>query len=112
METNGARKGYARWQKAVLIGCMLVALLGTLGVIGGMVKVSGTISDYGGNVGAPVFLAFFMMLFSVWLFAGSGALLVYIARMSSEIRDSLPGKAGAVAVMDAPGQAATAGIPS
>jgi len=34
METNGARKGYARWQKAVLIGCMIVALLGTLGVIG------------------------------------------------------------------------------
>ncbi|HEY5494590.1 MAG TPA: hypothetical protein VIK15_08335 [Candidatus Anoxymicrobiaceae bacterium] len=112
METNGARKGYARWQKAVLIGCMIVALLGTLGVIGGMVKVSGTISDYGGNVGAPVFLAFFMMLFSVWLFAGSGALLVYIARMSSEIRESLAGRTGALVVGDAAEPQATAAIPS
>ena len=94
MDVNLAGKGYQRWQKGVLVGCLIVALLGTLGVIGGMIKVSGTISDYGGSVGAPVFLAFFLVLFSVWLFAGSGALLVYIAKTSSDIKESLAVRMG------------------
>jgi hypothetical protein len=55
----------------VLIGCALVALLGTLGVIGGLIKVSGTISSYGGTLGAPVFVGFLLMLLSVWLFAAA-----------------------------------------
>lgn len=83
------RNGYAGWHKAVLAGCAVLALLGTLGVIGGLIKVSGTINDYGGQLGAPVFIAFFLMLLSLWLFAGSGAILVYIAKVSGDIRDSL-----------------------
>jgi hypothetical protein len=88
-EVDMKAKGYARWQKAVLIGCLVIALLGTLGVIGGLAKVSGTISDYGGSTGAPVYIAFFLMLLSVWLFSGSGAMLVYIARQNGEIKEAL-----------------------
>jgi hypothetical protein len=29
------------------------------------------------------------MILSVWLFAGLGAMLVYVARMSSEIKEAL-----------------------
>ena len=82
---NVQKAPYAKWHKAVLIGCIIVALLGTIGVIGAMVKVSGTINDYGGQLGAPFFVAFLMMLLSVWLFAGSGALLVYIAKNNRDI---------------------------
>jgi hypothetical protein len=89
MDESTGKKGYAGWQKAVLIGCALVALLGTLGVIGGLIKVSGTISSYGGTLGAPVFVGFLLMILSVWLFAGLGAMLVYVARMSSEIKEAL-----------------------
>jgi hypothetical protein len=71
MDESTGKKGYAGWQKAVLIGCALVALLGTLGVIGGLIKVSGTISSYGGTLGAPVFVGFLLMLLSVWLFAAA-----------------------------------------
>jgi hypothetical protein len=88
--------GYAAWHKAVLIGCLLVALLGTVGVIGMMVKISATISEYGGSPNAAFFVAMVMVLMSVWLFAGSGALLVYIARTGRDIRarlDDLAAKA-------------------
>ncbi len=83
---KGSKGPYKGWQKAVLVGCLLIALLGTIGVIGALVKISGTISDFGGTTGAPVYVACLMGLLSVWLFAGSGALLVYIAKTSSEIR--------------------------
>lgn len=83
------RVAYTGWQKAVLVGCVIIALLGTLGVIGGLVKVSATVRDYGGSVGAPVYVAFLMMMLSVWLFAGLGAMLVYVAKTSGEIRDQL-----------------------
>jgi hypothetical protein len=86
-EDRGKRKAtFAAWHIAVLIGCALVALIGTLGVIGAMIKLSSAISEYGGNVGLPFYIAFLLMLFSVWLFAGSGALLVYIAKMGRDIK--------------------------
>jgi hypothetical protein len=87
MSATGRRTGYKKWQKAALAGCLLVGLIGTLIVVGGLVKVTGTISDYGGTVGAPVILAFVMGILAMWLFAGSGALLVYVARKCSEIAD-------------------------
>ena len=88
MEEGGTMKApYSTWQKAALAGCMVVAVLGTFMMIGGLVKVAGTISEYGGSVGAPVILAFIMGLLSLWLFAGAGALLVYIAKKSAEIAD-------------------------
>jgi hypothetical protein len=91
---EGKRKAtYAAWHKAVLIGCALIALIGTVGVIGAMIKLSSAISEYGGNIGAPFFVAFLLMLFSVWLFAGSGALLVYIAKMGRDIKGMLQARA-------------------
>lgn len=88
-EATGKKTPYAGWHKAVLIGCLLLAVLGTLGVIGAMFKMSGTISDYGGSVGLPFVIAFIMLLLSAWLFAGSGALLVYIAKTGSDIKGML-----------------------
>jgi hypothetical protein len=76
---------YQTWQKAVLIGCMVIALLGTLFVVGMMVKVSGTITEYGGNLNAAFFVVFIHLLLSTWLFAGLGALLVYVAKRSNDI---------------------------
>lgn len=84
-EIAGTRTGYAPWHKAMLIACAIVALIGTIGVIGGMVKMSGTVTEYGGTIGAPFIIAFVMVLLSVWLFAASGALLVYIAKTSRDI---------------------------
>ena len=84
-EETGKKAPYAAWHKAVLVGCVVVALIGTIGVIGGMVKMAGTVSEYGGTAGAPFYIAFLMVLFSMWLFAGSGALLVYIAKTSRDI---------------------------
>jgi hypothetical protein len=82
-------KKYAPWQKAVLIGCVLIAVLGTLGAIGGLIKVSATLSDYGGSFSVPLLIAFVLMLLSVWLFAGLGAMVVYIAKTNSEIKEAL-----------------------
>ena len=79
------KKTFAPWHKAVLIGCLVIAILGTIGMLGGMVKVTGTINEYGGSVGVPVYMALMMGLFSLWLFAGSGALLVYIAKTNNDI---------------------------
>jgi hypothetical protein len=93
-EAAGKKTSYAAWQKAVLIGCLLVAVIGTLGVLGAMVKLAGTIGDYGGSVGAPFVIGFMLMLFSFWLFAGSGALLVYIAKVSGDIKAMVEAKAG------------------
>ena len=87
-EVAGKRK-YARWQKAVLAGCMLIAALGTIGAVGGLVKVSAMVGEYGGSFSAPVLIAFILMLLSVWLFAGLGAMVVYIAKMNREIRAAL-----------------------
>ncbi len=84
-EVAGGKTGYAGWHKAMLVGCALVALIGTIGVIGGMVKMSGTVTEYGGTIGAPFVIAFMMVLLSVWLFAASGALLVYVAKTSKDI---------------------------
>lgn len=93
-EATGKKKTpYATWQKAVLVGCLLVALIGTVGVLGAMVKMASTIGDYGGSVGPAFFIAFVLMLFSFWLFAGSGALLVYIAKMSGDIKAMVEAKA-------------------
>jgi hypothetical protein len=89
MKGHDGRKKYSGWQKAVLIGCVLIAVLGTLGVIGGLIKVSATLSDYGSSFSAPLLVAFVLMLLSVWLFAGLGAMVVYIAKTSSEIREAL-----------------------
>ncbi|MBU1669599.1 MAG: hypothetical protein KKF41_12475 [Actinobacteria bacterium] len=85
-KANGS-KPYSGWQKAVLAGCLIVAVLGTIMMVGGMVKLAGTISEFGGSVGAPLVLSFVMGLLSLWLFAGAGALLVYIAKKSAEIAD-------------------------
>ena len=93
-EDEGKRRAsFAAWHIAVLIGCALVAVIGTLGVIGAMIKLSSAISEYGGNIGLPFYIAFLLMLFSVWLFAGSGALLVYIAKMGREIKGLLQTRA-------------------
>jgi len=89
MSETSTRKKYAGWQKAVLLGCILIAVLGTLGVIGGLIKVSATVSDYGGSFSAPLLVAFVLMLLSVWLFAGLGAMVVYIAKMNAEIKEAL-----------------------
>jgi hypothetical protein len=83
--SEGGGKPYARWHKAVLAGCLVLAVLGTVAMIGGMVTVSGTISEYGGTIGAPVIIGFIMGLLSIWLFAGSGALLVYIAKTNRDL---------------------------
>ena len=88
-ETWSKRMPYAGWQKAVLVGCILIAFLGTLGVIAAMVKMSATIDDYGGSAGVPFFVGFVLLLLSLWLFAGSGALLVYIAKTGHDIREIL-----------------------
>jgi hypothetical protein len=87
------RARFAVWHIAVLLCCALVAVVGTAGVIGAMVKLSSTISDYGGSVGLPFYVGFLLMLFSVWLFAGSGALLVYIAKMGRDIKGMLQARA-------------------
>lgn len=84
-KSAGKKTPYATWHKLVLIGCLLIAIIGTVAVIGGMVKVSSTISEYGGTIGAPVVIGFIMGLLSMWLFAGSGALLVYIAKSNMDI---------------------------
>ncbi len=81
------RSPFSGWQKAALIGCLVVGLLGTIIMVGGLVKLTGTISEYGGSIGAPLILSFMMGLLSLWLFAGAGALLVYIAKKSAEIAD-------------------------
>ncbi|MBU1671933.1 MAG: hypothetical protein KKF41_14220 [Actinobacteria bacterium] len=83
------KAGYAAWHKAVLIGCAVIAVLGTVGVIGMMVKISATITEYGGTQSPALYMAMVMMLLSVWLFAGSGALLVYLARMGRDIHTAL-----------------------
>ncbi len=93
-EKASEKTGYAAWHKAVLAGCLVIALVGTVGVIGGMVQMSSTIQDYGGSVGAPFVIAFVLLLLSLWLFAGSGALLVYIARTARDIRQALAADAG------------------
>ncbi len=87
--TEANKRSYAGWHKAVLAGCLVIALVGTIGVVGGMFKMSATIRDYGGSVGAPFVVAFLLMLLSIWLFAGSGALLVYIAKTGRDIREML-----------------------
>lgn len=76
---------YAGWHKAVLIGCLLLAVLGTIAVIGGVVKASAAISEYGAHSGPPLYFMMIMALLAIWLFAGSGALLVYIARGNRDI---------------------------
>jgi heme/copper-type cytochrome/quinol oxidase subunit 3 len=86
-EVAGRKGSYAAWQKAVLIGCLVVAILGTLFVIGMMLKVSGTITEYGGNLNAAFFVVLFYLLFSTWLFAGLGALLVYVAKTNRDVAD-------------------------
>ena len=83
----GKKKSYAMWQKAVLIGCLVIAVLGTLFVIGMMVRVSSTITEYGGELHAAFFVVLFFLLFSTWLFAGLGALLVYVAKTNSDVAD-------------------------
>jgi len=85
-ETQVKKAPYAGWHKAVLIGCLVIAVLGTLGVIGAMVKMTGTIADYGGSVGPAFFVVFIMVMLSLWLFAGSGALLIYIAKTGTDIK--------------------------
>lgn len=95
-ELEGTKTGYAPWHKAMLIACALIALIGTIGVIGGMVKMSGTVTEYGGTIGAPFIIAFVMVLLSVWLFAASGALLVYIAKTSRDIAAAVQTVTGAV----------------
>jgi len=87
-ETNGKRP-YAGWHKAVIVGCLLIALVGTLAVVGGMVKMSQTIQEYGGTVGAAFYIALLIGLLSTWLFSGSGILLVYIAKTGRDIREML-----------------------
>lgn len=82
---KGKKTPYAGWHKAVLIGCLVIAVLGTLAVIGGMVKASATINEYGGTVGAPIYVMLLIGLLSTWLFAGSGALLIYIAKSNRDI---------------------------
>lgn len=94
-QSTGKKRPYATWQKLVLVGCLLIAIIGTLAVIGGMVKVSGTIAEYGGTIGAPVIIGFIMGLLSMWLFAGSGALLVYIAKTNTDIASMLQTTTGA-----------------
>lgn len=89
MNESFAKKKYAGWQKAVLAGCVVIALLGTVGAIGGLVKVSATLSEYGGSFSAPLLIAFILMLLCVWLFAGLGAMVVYIAKTNSEIKEAL-----------------------
>lgn len=86
-EVAGKKKSYATWQKAVLIGCLVIAILGTLFVVGMMVRVSGTITEYGGELNAAFFVVLFFLLFSTWLFAGLGALLVYVAKTNSDVAD-------------------------
>lgn len=89
MDEAAGKMKYAGWQKAVLVGCVLIALLGTLGAIGGLVKVSATVSEYGGSFSAPLLIAFVLILLCIWLFAGLGAMVVYIARTNSEIKAAL-----------------------
>ena len=86
-EVAGKKNSYATWQKAVLIGCLVVAILGTIFVIGMMVMVSGTITEYGGKLNVEFFVVLFYLLFSTWLFAGLGALLVYVAKTNSDVAD-------------------------
>jgi hypothetical protein len=81
----GKKTPYAAWQKAILVGCLVIAVLGTLFVVGMMVKVSGTITEYGGNINAAFFIVFIQLLLSTWLFAGLGALLVYVAKRSNDV---------------------------
>ncbi len=88
---EGKKSTYTAWQKAILVGCLLVALVGTLLVIGGMVKISAVIADYGGSVGAPFFLVFLTGMLSIWLFTASVALMVYVARTNQEISSWIKG---------------------
>ncbi len=83
--TEEKKSTYTAWQKAILAGCLLVALVGTLVIIGGMVKLSAVIADYGGSVGAPFFLVFLTGMISIWLFTASVALMVYVAKTNQEI---------------------------
>lgn len=83
------KRGYAAWQKAVLAGCITLAVTGTVALVLGIVKMSATIADYGGGTSAPLVVVFVLTLLSLWLFAGSGALLVYIARTAGEISELL-----------------------
>lgn len=92
----GKKTPYATWHKVVLVGCLITAVLGTIAVLGAMIKVSGVLSEYGGSIGAPFFVALIIGLLSTWLFAGSGALLVYIAKSNSDIRAILASNAQGV----------------
>jgi hypothetical protein len=89
MSETSVKKTYAAWQKAVLLGCGLIAVLGTLGVVGGLIKVTATLSDYGSSFSVPLLIAFVLMLLSVWLFAALGAMVVYIAKTNAEIKEAL-----------------------
>ena len=91
----GKKTPYATWQKAVLIGCLVIAVLGTLFVVGMMIRVSGTITEYGGKLNAAFFVVMLFLLFSTWLFAGLGALLVYVAKTNSEVAGLLRASSGA-----------------
>lgn len=84
---NGA--AYKGWQKAALLGCILFGVVGTLVVVGGLVKITSTISEYGGSIGAPVVLVFVIGLLAMWLFAGSGALIVYVTKRVGEIAEKV-----------------------
>jgi hypothetical protein len=91
----GKKTPYATWQKAVLIGCLVIAVLGTLFVVGMMIRVSGTITEYGGKLNAAFFVVMLFLLFSTWLFAGLGALLVYVAKTNGEVAGLLRASSGA-----------------
>jgi hypothetical protein len=58
-------------------------------------EISDVILEYGGNIGAPFYLVAIMGILSIWLFSGSVAILVYIARNSRDIaaamKNMLPG---------------------
>jgi hypothetical protein len=94
---NVSAKGttYSIWHRVVLSACILLAFIGTVMVIGSMMKISDVILEYGGNIGAPFYLVAIMGILSIWLFSGSAAILVYIARNSRDIaaamKNMLPG---------------------
>ncbi len=77
--------GYTLWQKAILVSCLVVAIIGTLMIIGGIIRASKTVSEYGGKIGAPFVVVAILSLVSLWLFVCTAAVVIQISKTNREI---------------------------
>lgn len=77
--------GYVLWQKILIASCLFVAIIGTLVIIGAILRASKTVSEYGGKIGAPFVIVATLSLVSLWLVVSTSAVVVQISKTNREI---------------------------